>query len=174
MNKSLPVLVATDVAARGIDVKDLDCVINFDLSPDVEVHTHRIGRVGRAGKKGKAYSFFSKKDQLKLESIAKNNKINIEKNIEAIPIHSSSLSCQPLMKTLRIEAGKKNKLRPGDILGALTSNDSLINASEIGKINIFYFYTLVAINNSKYLNALEHLSKNKIKGRSFKINKYNF
>ncbi|MBN4080072.1 ATP-dependent RNA helicase DbpA, partial [Beggiatoa alba] len=68
-NKSSSILVATDVAARGLDIKDLEAVVNFELSPDPEIHIHRIGRTGRAGKEGLALSLFMPSESPKVNAI---------------------------------------------------------------------------------------------------------
>ncbi|MDR2436665.1 MAG: DEAD/DEAH box helicase [Endomicrobium sp.] len=76
---SIEILTATDVAARGIDVDDIDMVFNFDVPKDDEDYVHRIGRTGRAGKTGKAYSFVSGKDIYKLRDIQKYTKVAIKR-----------------------------------------------------------------------------------------------
>ncbi|MEF1229553.1 ATP-dependent RNA helicase DbpA, partial [Vibrio fortis] len=117
-NKSISILVATDVAARGLDVDNLDAVFNFELSRDPEVHVHRIGRTGRAGSKGVACSFFSEKEMYRVAQIDE---------YMDMPIEPSELPTKPVAKpyysnmvTIQIDGGKKAKLRAGDILGALT------------------------------------------------------
>ncbi|MDR0956662.1 MAG: DEAD/DEAH box helicase [Endomicrobium sp.] len=80
---SIEILIATDVAARGIDVDNIDMVFNYDIPKDDEDYVHRIGRTGRAGKTGKAYSFVSGKDIYKLKDIQKYTKANITR--ECVP-----------------------------------------------------------------------------------------
>ncbi len=170
-NKSCSVLVATDVAARGLDIKDLSAVINFELSPDPEVHVHRIGRTGRAGKQGLALSLYSASEAPKV------NAIEAYQKSPAVSQSLGSLSAavatelQPPMVTLCIDGGRKNKVRPGDILGALTG-DAGIPGSQVGKIDIFDFSAYVAIERSIADKALRRLSAGKIKGRNFKVRRF--
>ena len=169
-NKSLSILTATDVAARGIDINDLAAVINYELAHDPQVHIHRIGRTGRAGKKGLAFSISTKKDAIKLENIKKVSQRDLTFG------QHDSLECRnskkllPTMKSIRINGGKKNKLRPTDILGALTRNGKL-SGNYVGKINIFDFHTIVAIERNQIDSALDALAGGKIKGRLFKVMK---
>ncbi|MDR1001555.1 MAG: DEAD/DEAH box helicase [Clostridiales bacterium] len=78
-NRTLEILVATDVAARGLDVDDIDIVFNYDIPQDEEYYIHRIGRTGRAGKSGKAYSFVVGKEIYKLRDIMRLTKAKIER-----------------------------------------------------------------------------------------------
>lgn len=77
-NRTIEILVATDVAARGIDVDDVDIVINYDLPQDEEYYVHRIGRTGRAGKNGTAYSFVVGREIYKLRDIMKYTKSKVK------------------------------------------------------------------------------------------------
>jgi len=164
-NKSISILVATDVAARGLDVDNLDIVFNFDISRDPEVHVHRIGRTGRAGSKGKAFSFYSDKDRYFIAQIDEYMDIDIipsqlpEKN-DARPFSAS-------MSTIQILGGKKMKVRAGDILGALTKQAG-IDGKLIGKINIMAIVSYVAVDKSIAKIALTQLQTEKMKGRQFK------
>ncbi|NCO47031.1 MAG: ATP-dependent RNA helicase DbpA, partial [Vibrio sp.] len=134
-NKSISILVATDVAARGLDVDNLDAVFNFELSRDPEVHVHRIGRTGRAGSKGLAFSFFSDSEMHRVAMIDEYMDMPIEpaKLPDASALNNAPY--QANMVTIQIDGGKKQKVRPGDILGALTSNDG-IDGQYVGKINM--------------------------------------
>ena len=164
-NGSLSFLVATDVAARGIDVKDLEAVINFSLSKEPAVHIHRIGRTGRAGK-GIALSFVTKKTARRFENIEEKmgSKFKLQKlNTKA----SKADSFLPNMSTIRIESGKKNKMRPGDVLGALTAKGGL-QGSQVGKINVFLFHTYVAVERAQVKKALEFLLKRPVKGKKMR------
>ncbi|SMF27489.1 ATP-dependent RNA helicase DbpA [Alteromonadaceae bacterium Bs31] len=167
-NKSVSLLVATDVAARGLDIEAMDAVYNFQIARDQEVHTHRIGRTGRAGSKGIACSLFSESEVYKV--------LNIEGDIDpitdALPLPPNTLlekePVQPTMTTLQIDGGKKQKLRPGDILGALTAEGG-IKGSQVGKINIQENSAYVAVDKRVAKKALGIIAKGSLKGRSFRI-----
>ena len=165
-NKSLTVLVATDVAARGLDIDSLDLVINYHLTKDPDVHIHRIGRTGRAGTSGIACSLYHSSEAYKLELIEGFT----GQILEPIPMPQFSSSNQPAqapMVTLQIDGGKKQKVRPGDILGALTGQNG-IAGHQVGKINIFEQSAFVAVERSVAKQALAILRKGKLKGRSFR------
>ena len=169
-NKSSSILIATDVAARGLDIKDLQVVINFELSPDPEVHIHRIGRTGRAGNEGLAISLFMAYEQFRIEAIEEyqNSPVRIDQTTSLKPRENFRLS--PAMATLCINGGRKNKLRAGDILGALTANTKL-PANHIGKIDIFDKLAYVAVQRPVARQALKVLAEGKIKGRKFRARK---
>ncbi len=168
-NRSCSVLVATDVAARGLDIKDLPLVINFELSRDPEVHVHRIGRTGRAGENGLAISLFSAHETAKLQTIENYQKIKITTvSLRALDDAATKTLPPPPMLTLRIDSGKKHKMRAGDILGALTG-DAKIPGNLVGKIDIFDFYSFVALDRSIANQALRRLSTGRIKGRQLRI-----
>jgi ATP-dependent RNA helicase DbpA len=170
-NKSNSILVATDVAARGIDIKDLDAVINFELSRDPQVHIHRIGRTGRAGNKGLAISLYSEKEKISLKNIEEiQDKRVISEEQSFLNKSQSRAKIVPEMASLMISGGKKNKLRPADILGSLTC-DSKMTREDVGKIDIFNFYSYVAIKKTKFNLGLDILSKGKTKGRNLKVRK---
>lgn len=166
-NKSATVLVATDVAARGLDIASLDAVINYHIARDTEVHLHRIGRTGRAGSKGTAYSFISDKESYKVALLQD----YLGQDIVAEPLPPISLldesPSQPAMATLLIDGGKKQKIRPGDILGALTGTNG-IEGAQVGKINIFDNRSYVAVKIDAVRPALKKLAEGKLKGRSFR------
>ena len=165
-NKSISILVATDVAARGLDVEHLDGVFNFELSRDPEVHVHRIGRTGRAGSKGLAISFFSDKEMYRIAQIEEYMDIVVSPAELPAPVKGVA-PYRSNMVTIQIDGGKKQKVRPGDILGALTSDGSL-TADQIGKINLFQMRAYVAVQKSVAKVALEKLSNGKMKGRQFR------
>jgi superfamily II DNA/RNA helicase len=161
-------LVATDVAARGIDIKELTAVVNYELTRDPEVHIHRIGRTGRAGEQGLAISLTTSAENRRVAAIEDYLGETVPRTeLESLAIPSSTPLEAPMV-TLCIDGGRKNKLRPGDILGALTG-DAGIPASEVGKINVFDFHTYVAIRRAAASLALTRLTAHKIKGRFFKI-----
>ncbi|GAB3391265.1 ATP-dependent RNA helicase [Azotobacter armeniacus] len=167
-NRSLSVLVATDVAARGLDIDALDLVINVELARDSETHIHRVGRTGRAGKKGIAVSLTAPAEAHRAQAIETLQKTPLNWH----PLNSLKAQTgeplQPPMVTLCIGAGRKDKLRPGDILGALTGEVGIPGA-QVGKIAIFDFQAFVAVERSVARQALKRLNEGKIKGRSLKV-----
>ncbi|MBE0500771.1 MAG: ATP-dependent RNA helicase DbpA [Desulfuromonadales bacterium] len=170
-NKSVSILVATDVAARGIDIKELTAVINFELTRDPQTHIHRIGRTGRAGETGLALSLVTAADNRRIAAIEASLGTAITRaDLESLTMPSAAPLEAPMV-TLCIDGGRKNKMRPGDILGALTG-EAGIAGSEVGKINLFDFHTYVAIAQKSADLALKRLSVNKIKGRFFKIRRF--
>ncbi|MBU2869914.1 ATP-dependent RNA helicase DbpA [Colwellia sp. E2M01] len=165
-NKSASILVATDVAARGLDIDSLDLVVNYHIARDSEVHVHRIGRTGRAGSTGLAYSLYSDKESYKIGLL--------EDYLEAVitpdDLPSTSVLSyqrpQAKMATIQIDGGKKQKVRPGDILGALTG-DNGIKGAEVGKILVLDNKAYVAVTKSALNLALKKIAKGKMKGRTF-------
>lgn len=167
-NGSCPVLVATDVAARGLDINDLSLVINLDLSSDPEIYVHRIGRTGRIGKRGTAVSFYIEEEQFKLDEIASYLSVTLrKKNIHELA-NCVEYSLTPKMQTLFISGGKKDKLRPGDILGAIIGTSG-IDAKYIGDINILNVLSYVAIDSSVVEKVMHDLQNGKIKKKHFRV-----
>lgn len=167
-SKAISILVATDVAARGLDIDGLDAVINFELSRDPEVHVHRIGRTGRAGESGRAFSFFSEKERYKLGLLADTCQLDIQASL--LPASNGSLPppYKPPMMCIQIDGGKKDKLRPGDILGALTGS-GVISAGQVGKITVFPTTAYVAVEQTMLKAALMLFNDGKMKGRRFRV-----
>tara|TARA_R110000824_G_scaffold288508_2_gene476533 strand:- start:103268 stop:104653 length:1386 start_codon:yes stop_codon:yes gene_type:complete len=167
-NKSISMLIATDVAARGLDIKNLPLVVNFELSPDPEVYVHRIGRTGRAGQEGMAISLVADSELLKVHHIESFQNSSTQYQTVPTLILTRNTSLIPPMETLSINSGRKNKLRPGDILGALTADQNLAG-KQIGKIDIFDFISYVAIERESAKQALKILNEGKIKGRKHQV-----
>jgi ATP-dependent RNA helicase DbpA len=167
-NKSSSILIATDVAARGLDIKDLETVINFELSPDPDIYIHRIGRTGRAGKEGLALSLFMASEAPKVNTIEEylKNPVRIEKTSTLEMRRDFRLI--PPMATLCINGGRREKIRAGDILGALTANTD-IKGKQIGRIDIFDIIAYVAVEQAIAKQALRILTQGKIKGRRFRV-----
>lgn len=170
VNKSISVLVATDVAARGLDIESLDAVINYQIARDIEVHVHRIGRTGRAGNKGFACTIYTDKENFKLSKLED----YLGQTINAEPLPPINLLdksvYQPPMVTLQIDGGKKQKVRPGDILGALTGKDG-IAGKQVGKIQLFANKSYVAVSRDVAQYALRKIADGQLKGRSFRVRK---
>jgi len=174
-NASTRILVATDVAARGIDVQNLDLVINYDLPSQPEIYVHRIGRTGRAGKAGLSVSLSTAREQSKVEAIQEITGIPMERismsaageQPEVAPL-AQVLSREAKMETIQISGGRKEKVRPGDILGALTGEAGGLQATDIGKIEIHDHFSYVAVAKSVSQAAVESLCEGRIKGRKFR------
>ncbi len=166
-NKSISVLVATDVAARGLDINAIDMVINYHIAHDPEVHLHRIGRTGRAGSTGIACSLYSDDEAHRVALL--DGDIDPINDTEELPPLSllDNPPVVPMMSTLLIDGGKKQKLRPGDILGALTGEKG-IEGKQVGKIHIFDNWSYVAVNSDAVRPALRKLGAGKLKGRTFR------
>ena len=169
-NNSCPVLVATDVAARGLDIKSLQAVINYELPRDPEIYVHRIGRTGRAGEKGIALSIFAESEVYRVNAIEQYLKKPCICDVYASLDRDPEFSLQSPMVTIQLDAGRKNKLRPGDILGALTG-DAGMAGSQIGKIDIFDMSSYVAIERAALRQALNYLADGKVKGRNIRARK---
>lgn len=169
-NNSSSILVATDVAARGLDIKDLQAVINYELSPDPEIHIHRIGRTGRAGSQGLALNLFTESEASRIRAIEEHQNSPVETADPLSLQRRDNFKLSPAMVTLCINGGRKDKLRAGDILGALTANAQL-PGRQIGKIDIADTLAYVAVERTIAKQALRILSEQKIKGRSFKVRK---
>ncbi len=167
-NKSYPILIATDVASRGLHIDDIDLVINYDIARDLETHTHRIGRTARAGKGGLAISLYNNyEDEDKIE--------DIKQSFDDVKFERAEYISDDLeykidsdYRTLFINGGKKQKVRAGDILGALTAGVGLVK-DDIGKINSLDFCSYVAVKKEVVKKALDGLSNGRIKGKYFKI-----
>jgi ATP-independent RNA helicase DbpA len=180
-NHSIRVLVATDVAARGLDIEDLDLVVNFELPYQPEIYIHRIGRTGRAGKAGTAVSLVGPRDRAKVKAIEAAIGAPLERQ-PLPPTHSAATQAGTptskssghghggaAMETLYISGGRKDKLRPGDILGALTGEAGGFPGSDIGKIEIHERFSYVAIAKGSAARAIKLLGAGRIKGKKFKV-----
>lgn len=166
-NRSLSVLVASDVAARGLDVKELACVVNYELPSDPDVYLHRIGRTGRAGERGLVLNLVAPREMpraIQIEEAGGERHRWSRAPHDARPVDVPKAA----MRTLRIDAGRSDKLRPGDILGALTGKAGLA-AGDIGKIDVFPTRSYVAVRAAMLKTALAGLQAGQIKGRNFRV-----
>lgn len=164
--QSLSILVATDVAARGLDISDLDAVFNYELPRDLDVHIHRIGRTGRAGSHGAAYTLVGPKESFKMAALED----RLNESLSTEPLPRANRQAQPFhapMMTLEVDAGKKQKIRPGDLVGALTNSDygHALNFEQLGKIKVTARSTFVAVARQVAKKALTQLQQAPLKGR---------
>ena len=170
-NRSCSVLVATDVAARGLDIDQLEAVINVDVTPDPEVYIHRIGRTGRADQDGWALSLASSNQMRRVDNIVKELGSEVEWHPLSELQPASNEPIQPLvppMATLQILGGRKEKIRPGDVLGALTSGAGFTK-EQIGKITVTDMSTYVAVAQAIAHEAQRRLTAGKLKGKTIKV-----
>ena len=230
------ILVATDVAARGIDVDEVEAVFNYDLPQDDEYYVHRIGRTGRAGREGRAFSFVSGKEVYKLKEIQRycktkiyaqkvpslndvaNTKMeNILDDVERVieqedldmminaieeRVNNSEFTAMDMaaaflkiccgmtednknteendwefgdtgagedgMVRLFINIGKKQRVRPGDILGAI-AGESGMDGKLIGTIDMYDKYTFVEVPREYAREVLNAMKNVKIKGKTVAV-----
>jgi ATP-independent RNA helicase DbpA len=167
-NRTISVLVATDVAARGIDITGVDMVINFDMPSIPEIYVHRIGRTGRAGKKGRALSFLMPTENKKIEGIEEFTKKTLVRSTWKEPTVKAPVVKTSPLEMLYIGGGRKQKLRPSDILGALTQAAGL-PGTDVGKIEIHDNHTYVAVKKTYAMVAVNGLKKAGLKGRKFPV-----
>ena len=165
-NRSSTVLVASDVAARGLDITDLPMVVNFDIAADADTHLHRVGRTGRAGRRGVALSLSQPRESNRVNRIE--DRLGKQLQWSQLPSPLDSVPPRAPFVTIAVDAGRQDKLRPGDLLGALTG-DAGIPATAVGKIDVFPTRTYVAIARAWHDKALQRLRAGKIKGRTFRI-----
>jgi ATP-dependent RNA helicase DbpA len=177
-NHSTRVLIATDVAARGLDIDNLDVVVNFELPFQAEIYVHRVGRTGRAGKAGLAVSFVGPGDKSKVKAIeaclgtrlARQNLAPTKRSQESAEDEvRGDPHAHAAMETLYISGGRKDKMRPGDILGALTGEAGGLRGADIGKIEIHDRFSYVAVAKNSAHAAVQQLSAGRIKGKRFKV-----
>jgi ATP-independent RNA helicase DbpA len=167
-NRSATVLVATDVAARGLDIARLGAVINVDVTPDPEVHVHRIGRTGRAGEKGLALNLVSMDEMGRVGRIEQLQELSTKfEPLDALQ-DDGRAPLAPPMATLQIQGGRKEKIRPGDVLGALTG-EAGFTREQIGKIDVNEFSAYVAVSRDIAHEAQRRLNAGRIKGKSVKV-----
>jgi ATP-independent RNA helicase DbpA len=169
-NQSLRLLIATDVAGRGLDVEGLDLVVNFELPSQPEVYVHRIGRTGRAGREGVAIS---------LTTGARDSRIAAAEQLTGGAIETltrdphddpglaalvQGLARGARMQTILISGGRKQRVRPGDILGALTGEAGGLRGGDVGRIEVRDRVSYVAVSRRLARGAVARLNTGKIKG----------
>lgn len=169
-NRSSSVLIATDVAARGLDIKDLELVVNFELPRDPEVYVHRAGRTGRAGKQGLAISFFDRNESRRGAAIEELTNIPVVAADPSSLRNFSKAIIQPSMVSFLIQGGRKDKLRAGDLLGVLVKQFN-VPADSIGKIDVLDRVSYIAINADHDFSLLGVQSFVIIKGKKFRFRK---
>jgi ATP-independent RNA helicase DbpA len=173
-NGSVRILVATDVAGRGLDVEDLDLVINYELPQQPEIYVHRIGRTGRAGKRGISVSLATAGDDKRLAAIDGLTGTPIERlprirrDAAGVDELAETFTRDAEMDTVLISGGRKDKVRPGDILGALTGEAGGLRGADIGKIELHDRLSYVAVSKRVSRHAVKSLNKGRIKAKRFR------
>ena len=165
-NRSCSVLVASDVAARGLDIKELAAVINYELPPDKDIYQHRIGRTARAGARGLALNLVTPREMPRATALEASQGTPLR--WEPLKAAGKTGNLHATMVTLRLDAGRTDKMRPGDILGALTG-DAGLPADAVGRIDVFPTRAYVAIRRAEAARALERLRAGRIKGRNVRV-----
>ncbi len=173
-NQSVRLLVATDVAGRGIDVEGLDLVINYEFPQQTDLYIHRIGRTGRAGQTGVAITLSGRGDQERIREIEAKTGVAIEvleqdpANLPEVAALLRSLARPCSMQTILISGGRKDKVRAGDILGALTGDAGGVDGSDVGVIEIQDKLTYVAVARTVSRLAVQRLNDGRVKGKRFR------
>ena len=168
-NGTTPILVATDLAARGLDIDKLKNIVHYELPDDAAPYLHRSGRTGRAGKSGTVYTLISSRDEQKLRDWGL---LQMDEWLGADALRKkaavSKTGQAPAFTTLYIAGGRKDKISPGDIVGALIAEAGL-KADQIGKIEVQDRNSFVAVPQQHAEHAAVQLSNGKIKGRRYKV-----
>ncbi len=167
-NRSCSVLVATDVAARGLDIAELEAVVNVEISPDPETHVHRIGRTGRVDREGWAFGLASARETSRVARIEEAQGAAVEWRPLAELARKGSQPLVPPMVTLQILGGRREKIRAGDVLGALTG-EAGFRADQVGKIDVKENATYVAVDRRIARQAVDRLAHGRVKGRSVSV-----
>lgn len=167
-NKSIPILVTTNLAARGIDIKNISLVVNYDIPQDPEVYLHRVGRTARAGDEGISISFYNEKSMNHLNAV----KELVQTDIEELDIkeltYNSKLPIQAKYVTLHLLAGKKDKIRAGDIVGTFIKNLGL-DKDSIGDIDILQKDSYVAIKRECFDKKISKIKEINMKAKRVRI-----
>lgn len=170
-NKQVDFLVASDLAARGLDVEDLPAVVNYSFPDDLQVYLHRCGRTGRAGSKGLVYDLVaSKKEEIMVEGFHEKIGIPVSK-LDVDPIRKGEIDqVSDSVVKVHVNRGKRDKIGSGDVVGFLV-NATGVQPESIGTIAVYDSYLLVDLPESVY-EILQMLEAPKIKGKSIKTSKY--
>ncbi|SHO81261.1 Cold-shock DEAD-box protein A [hydrothermal vent metagenome] len=157
-NHTMPILIATDIASRGLDVEKVELIINYDIPDKRETYIHRVGRSARVDSRGVAVTIYKSNEKFKLDDIVGKVKLKrLEENIRIKPIKAT-------MNTVVINGGKRDKIRKGDLLGVLCK-DLEISPDDIGKIIINERKSFIAISARVDIKR----ERIKIKKRNFKF-----
>lgn len=164
------VLVATDVAARGIDLTQVDLVINANIADSPQTHTHRVGRTGRADKSGLAITLVTSKQKQAIEYIAEQTNTHIPvKGAQTLRFHANRVVL-PAVDCVLVHAGKKLKISKGDLLGALIKQAELPK-EDIGRMFVTRDNSYIAIKKRSTKRALAHFREHRVKGKQLRARK---
>lgn len=168
-NGSVSILIATDVAARGLDIAALNAIVHYELPDDAAAYLHRSGRTGRAGRGGTVYTLASSREERQLREwgLVKMDEWLDSKSFSVVASSKNTVAT-PEFATLHINAGRKDKLSPRDIVGALIAEAGL-KADQIGKIEVQDKASYVAVPEKLSEQIAKAIGEGKIKGRKFKV-----
>lgn len=168
--QTVNVLVATDVAARGLDIPQVDLVINASLAESAEIHTHRIGRTGRSEKQGLAITLFQSNQSTAVERLQEDTQASISiKHAQSLRFHANRVVL-PSHECILVDGGKKQKISKGDLLGALTKQAEIVS-EDIGKMLVGAEKSYIAIKQRSVKRALTHFREKRVKGKKLKARK---
>jgi ATP-dependent RNA helicase DeaD len=179
---NLPLLVATDVAARGLDIEHVTHVINYDLPNNTEIYVHRIGRTGRVGRTGRAITLVTSKQRDEISRIEREAKTAIgeweppEERLEHAPRprrreHPAEERAKPAGDghvKLFVNRGRRSGITDDDIRWALTEG-AVIPADAIGEVRVMERFSFVELDPSEAVQALERLDGTKLKGKQVRV-----
>ncbi|MBB6610412.1 DEAD/DEAH box helicase [Pontibacter sp. Tf4] len=168
-NGTTQVLVATDLAARGLDIALLETIVHYELPDDLAAYQHRSGRTGRAGKKGTVYTLATPRDERKLrdwDMVRMDNWLKAEDLLKKAPAQQTAQAAA--FTTITINAGRREKISPRDIVGALIAETGMAS-DKIGKIEVQDRSSFVAVPSADAQTIVEKLNNGKIKGRRFRV-----
>jgi ATP-dependent RNA helicase DeaD len=178
----LPLLVATDVAARGLDISSVTHVINFDIPTSPDVYVHRIGRTGRVGRSGRAITFYEPRQERELKAIERNANTEIAPwsegaHIEPVPVeerprrhskpHVSRNGSEPQAKLI-VNAGRAAGLEVADLVHAITGAAGL-DGEAVRNVQVLDRFAFVEVPEADAKRVIESVSGTSVRGRELKL-----
>ena len=179
---SLPLLVATDVAARGLDISGVSHVINFDVPTSPDVYVHRIGRTGRVGRSGRAITFFESRQQREVEAIERHAGVKLSPWVEHAHVapmavkppprrhskpHASGDGEGPASKLI-VNGGRAAGLEPSDIIHAITSATEL-DGEKVRNVRVLERFAFVEVPERDAARVIERTGGTAVRGHVLQL-----